>query len=312
MTATATHQYGTSPTGIMDPAPVVLPKKQVFAMRARRLKELSEKVEPLSGFLLFMSQLVKAQDIVLNEHEASWLPDPSAFTLALEHGMPPLGINALRRDIDWQAELNALLDTLELHVADKQRELLTALRHLDHETREALADDILDGRPGPVEHRALLPFISAALQIAWVRLTQCLSSPPRRPSGNARTICPCCGSAPVASIIHADRDRSGVRYLHCGLCSTEWHLERSKCSVCGEGRTVKYLSLEDGQGKAPVAAQAETCSDCNSYLKIVTKEFNLGAEPMADDLASLMLDMKLAEEGQFDRSGFNPLLIVGE
>ena len=82
--------------------------------------------------------------------------------------------------------------------------------------------------------------------------------------------------------------------------------------MCGEGRTVKYLSLEDEQGKAPVAAQAETCSDCNSYLKIVTKEFNLGAEPMADDLASLMLDMKLAEEGQFDRSGFNPLLIVGE
>jgi FdhE protein len=290
----------------------VLPKKQVFALRARRLKELSEKVEPLSGFLSFMAQLIKAQDIVLNEHQATWLPESSAFDLALEHGMPALAIDALRRDINWQSELVLLLDTLELHVADQQRALLHALRELSPEAREALADDVLEGRPGPADKRALLPFVSAALQIAWVRLTGCLSAPPKRTSGKERTICPCCGSAPVASIIHTDRDRSGIRYLHCGLCSTEWHLERSKCSVCGEGRTVKYLGLEDENGKSPVTVQAETCNDCNSYLKIVTKEFNLGAEPMADDLASLMLDMKLAEEGVFDRSGFNPLLIVGE
>ncbi|WP_145143689.1 formate dehydrogenase accessory protein FdhE [Pseudomonas duriflava] len=296
----------------MDPPPVVLPKKQIFAIRAKRLKDLAEKVEPLGDFLAFMSQLVKAQDIVLNEYEATWLPDPGAFDLALEHGMPALGINALRRDIDWQAELAWLLDTLELHISDQQRTLVQSLRGLDHDTLEALANDVLDGKPGPVDKRALLPFVSAALQVAWARLTQCLPSTPKRPSGKARTICPCCGSAPVASIIHADRDRSGIRYLHCGLCSTEWHLERSKCSVCEQSRQVKYLSLEDENGKSAVSVQAETCGDCNSYLKIVSKEFNLGAEPMADDLASLTLDMALAKEGVFDRSGFNPLLIVGE
>jgi len=35
------------------------------------------------------------------------------------------------------------------------------------------------------------------------------------------------------------------------------------------------------------------------------------AEPVADDLASLALDILLAEQGEYGRSGYNPLLIAG-
>lgn len=36
------------------------------------------------------------------------------------------------------------------------------------------------------------------------------------------------------------------------------------------------------------------------------------ADPVADDLASLPLDLMLADEGVYARSGYNPLLVFGE
>ena len=35
-------------------------------------------------------------------------------------------------------------------------------------------------------------------------------------------------------------------------------------------------------------------------------------DPVADDLASLPLDLMLADEGVYARSGYNPLLVFGE
>ncbi|GAB3482743.1 hypothetical protein GCM10027398_40120 [Azotobacter salinestris] len=148
--------------------------------------------------------------MVLPDAEAAWHPAPDAFDLALAHGMAPLVIHALRPNVAWKADLVARLDALELYAGERQRPLLAA-------------------------PRGLMPLVAAALQLAWVRLAQAL--------------CPCCGSAPVASVVHIEPQRSGVRYLHCSLCATEWHLERVKCSVCGRGGKLLYLDLEDERGK---------------------------------------------------------------
>lgn len=306
------HEYGSAPVGVMDPPTVVLPRTDVFGVRAKRLRELSGRVASLREFLGFMARVALAQDQVLASRKAAWLPKSSAFELALEHGMAPLGIHALRRDVDWQSELVAILDALELNVGTAQRQLLTQLRELDDATRESLADAIFEGQAGPEALRGLMPLVAAALQVAWVRMAQTLPSAPKRASGEARTLCPCCGSAPVASVIHIDSQRSGVRYLHCGICATEWHLERAKCSVCDSNNQLNYLGLEDSAGKPALPMQAETCGDCHSYMKIVSLEWNASADPLADDLASLALDLMLAEEGEFVRSGFNPFLIVGD
>ncbi len=91
-----------------------------------------------------------------------------------------------------------------------------------------------------------------------------------------------------------------------------WHLERVKCSVCGRGGKLLYLGLEDERDKPFLPAQTEACGDCGHYLKLVPREFNARAEPLADDLASLALDVALAEQGNYQRSGYNPLLIAGE
>ncbi|WP_447556316.1 formate dehydrogenase accessory protein FdhE [Vreelandella sp. EE22] len=306
------HAYGNAPMGIMDPPSVVLPEQEHFAQRAQRLHELSERVEPLRDFLTFMAQLSQAQQRTLEHYVPAWLPEPDAFVLALEHGMPPLGTQALRRDIDFHGELTALLDGLDLHVGEAQRPLLDALRALPKEEIDHLAQEVLEARPGPEASRGLMPLVAAALQVAWLRLARTLPHPPKRPTAEARSICPCCGSLPVASLIQIDSQRSGVRYLQCGLCATQWYLERSKCSVCDQSGKLDYLSLEDEAGECLLPTQAETCSDCHSYLKIMPREFDAHAEPLADDLASLALDLLLAEEQQYRRSGFNPLLIVGE
>ena len=54
---------------------------------------------------------------------------------------------------------------------------------------------------------------------------------------------------------------------------------------------------------------AETCEECGSYRKIVNQEKNPMVEPLADDLASLMLDL-LMSETKFQRASANPLLFV--
>ncbi len=41
--------------------------------------------------------------------------------------------------------------------------------------------------------------------------------------------------------------------------------------------------------------QAETCTACGTYRKIVNQEKDPLAEPLADDLASLMLDLLMSE-----------------
>lgn len=307
----ANHSYGSAPSGIMEAPHVVLPDAKLFSKRATRLRELVVQVPSLDDFLAFMARLVQAQHQVLSEREPAWRPAADAFDQALKHGMPPLGFQALRRDVLWQQDLLALLDAVELHVGERQRPLLARLREMSADELDALADDVFEMRPGNEATRALLPLVAAALQVAWVRLAIGLSGVPARPTGEAKALCPCCGAAPVASVVHNERHRSGVRYLHCALCATEWHLERITCSACDTGGKLLYLTLDDEQGKPFLPVQAEACNECHSYLKVMQRELHGRAEPVADDLASLALDMLLAEQDEYARSGYNPLLVMG-
>lgn len=99
----------------------------------------------------------------------------------------------------------------------------------------------------------------------------------------------------------------GLRYLHCGLCETEWHVVRIKCTNCEQTRDLNYWSLESEQA----AVKAESCGDCGSYLKILSQEKDAKVDTVADDLATLILDARMEEEG-FARSSINPFLFPNE
>ncbi len=312
------HAFGNAPTGIMHPPEVRLPTGDLFARRARRLETLAERHPPLGEFLAFMARLAAAQQAALERGTPRWQPAPGAFDLALAHGMPPLNAQALLDDIDLPGELEALLAALELHVGDAQRPLIVALRQITPDALRQLAAQVLAGEPGEPDMRGLMPLVAAALQVAWQRLLPTLPQAPERPRGELRALCPCCGSPPVASLVESDPQSSGVRYLQCGLCTTQWYFERSLCTLCEQSGKLAYLRLapdaEDGgdagDDSTADVAQAEACGDCGSYLKLFSRALDAEAEPLADDLASLALDLLLGEEARYRRSGFNPLLIV--
>lgn len=124
--------------------------------------------------------------------------------------------------------------------------------------------------------------------------------------GEHRQFCPVCGSIPVSSVVHLGTV-NGLRYLHCNLCESEWHVVRVKCSNCEQTGDLNYWSLESEQA----AVKAESCGDCGTYLKILYQEKDPKVEAVADDLASLILDAKMEEEG-FARNSINPFLFPGE
>jgi FdhE protein len=164
---------------------------------------------------------------------------------------------------------------------------------------------------------AVVPFVGAALQVYFSRRAATLS-PDDVSACDVATICPVCSARPVASLIRLGAAQQGLRYLHCAVCETEWHMVRIKCSSCESTKGINYLrALRDGQtpeqaeraSKAAVVS-AETCDECRSYLKLVNREKAQFADPVADDLATLALDM-LVDERDYLRAGPNLLFHPG-
>ena len=90
----------------------------------------------------------------------------------------------------------------------------------------------------------------------------------------------------------------------CSLCSTMWNVVRVKCVLCSSTEGITYRKVE-GQ---PDAVKGETCNKCRGYVKILYQVNDPVLEAFADDVATLGLDMLLAEEG-WKRGAQNPFLL---
>jgi FdhE protein len=153
-----------------------------------------------------------------------------------------------------------------------------------------------------------MPYIAAALQVLWTGAAARLGVT-EIAALDVPGVCPCCGFLPVGSVIRTVGEVSNLRYLHCALCNTEWNLVRLKCSACDVTDGVTYRALQDESGKENDSIRAETCESCKSYLKISYAE-KAAVDPVADDLATLALDI-LVDEAGYARSGPNLLLVPG-
>ncbi len=134
----------------------------------------------------------------------------------------------------------------------------------------------------------------------WVQLAQQLPRNSRAEIGH-KHLCPVCNSAPVSSVIHFG-EAQGLRYLHCSLCESEWHVVRTKCTNCDETGKLDYWSLDTVEA----AVKAESCGDCHSYLKVLYQDKDVNVEPVADDLATLFLDFEMEQRSfkKWDKSIF--------
>ncbi|QBH98470.1 formate dehydrogenase accessory protein FdhE [Limnobaculum zhutongyuii] len=273
--------------------------KSLYSRRAERLRQLAEN-HPLGDYLKFVATVVDAQSHAQHDHPLNIDLSETLKTSAAT-GNPPLSVKYFPRTQHWQQLLSAIIAELEPEAPEHVLPVLESLKKMGTQELENLATDLLTGEIGKVGSDKA-PFLWAALSVYWAQMATQIPGKARADYGEGRHNCPICDSAPVASMVHIGTE-AGLRYLHCSLCESEWHMVRVKCSNCEQTGKLNYWSLDSES--APV--RAESCGDCGSYLKILYQEKDQYVEPVADDLASLVLDAKVEEEG-FARSAVNPFL----
>ena len=282
---------------------ILLPQvSSLFAERTARLRQLANG-NPIADYLQFVAQIMDAQHKAVATLEIT-APDAELMARAQEHSMPLLpAVDTI--DPAWQTVLDNMLDTLQGSegLPAPLQPLLKELRALAPEARADIAKKLLQ-KEVAARHVGMAPFIMAALQVTFTKRSASLS-PRDVPYTDPASICPICASEPVASVVRIGGKMAGHRYAHCGTCACEWHMVRVKCTHCESTKGIHYQGLE-GAGEEVLA---ETCEECGCYRKIVNQEKNPMAEPLADDLASLMLDL-LMSETKFQRASANPLLFV--
>jgi FdhE protein len=278
VTASYTSEHAQAdPLRLPDPA-------LLFEARAGRLAKLAEG-NPAGDFLLLLSRVADGQRIAVREI-------PVQPVRAQGEG-PPLAAQRVPRDGAWRRMLGVVLSAAK--APGLPAETLDALRLLADSgvsDVESIADAVLAGEV-PRERVACAPFVGAALQ-AWFAALAARLDPAGVPQG--RALCPVCGSTPVAGVVQG-RDR--LRYLSCSLCAAEWHVLRLHCILCGKDDDLAYLGSAEDRG-----TQAEACGHCRAYVKLFDEERRGAADPAADDVATLALDLVLAEEG-WQRAGTN-------
>jgi FdhE protein len=274
----------------------------LFQERAARLRQRMEG-NSIAEYLGFVAKLADQQ--ALAAAKVLTLPVPeTAIATALQHGMPAMpAVDSL--DPAWRQVLKEIAAAIskDASLPEAVTQTAEALLTRDDDALDALARHLLDGEVS-VDDVAAQPIIMAALQVVFADRASRLDHK-HIAYVDPATICPVCGSEPVASVQRIGGEAGGYRYLHCGVCETEWHMVRVKCTHCESTKGIRYQGIEGGDK----ALLAETCDECHTYRKVVNQEKDPYAEPLADDLASLTLDLLMADT-PYARASGNPMLAL--
>ncbi len=171
------------------------------------------------------------------------------------------------------------------------RQARHTLGALDETALEALADRFLSGDVTAGE-AAQTAFVAAALQVVWTRMAALLGKDDFAPGVSDSGQCPACGSPALAGLVSPGGTKFGHRHLHCSLCATSWRYVRVRCVHCGKNDKISFRQLAGTS-----YLRAECCESCKGYSKVFYIEKARPLEPLADDLASLGLDLMVGEEG---------------
>ena len=273
--------------------------RAIFATRAGRLEFLAGYNANLAPYLQFLAGICRAQDALVRE-----LPQPAPLPAAQieqarAHRMPPMDRNAMRAGL--AQALDRLIEKLAgLEMPEPARLALVALREAAPADREWVMTNVLTDTI-PEDSVAPHLFAAAALQVHAAMLAATL--PADRLVPIRIGTCPACGGRPVASMVTENMGAEGARYCSCATCQTLWNEVRVKCTCCGSTKGITYRSVETDEA----TIKAECCRECGKWVKIMYQNKNPTLEPIADDVASLGLDLMMRET-EWARGGFNPFL----
>src|SRR5690606_11992564 len=300
-------ERGQIEAGAERPPRIRLPDPaRLFAARAARFRALAREGaigSSIADYLHLMAALADAQHAALDAIGPSMLHLDEGSVDGGTRLPSVVGPYApIFRDV-----LGLLVRALAVR-GDLPRSTREALERLENASANALeryADALLARRDDQIDP-ATAPFVMAALQVPYAAAAAGLSPSDVESRIGAGEGCPACGTLPGASVVREDAISRGQRHPHCPVCPTGLHLLRITCSHCRSVQGLSYLSLDGG----PDAIRAECCDRCKSYRKILYQETDADVDPVADDLASLTLDVLLADEGYHRASG-HPLLWNG-
>lgn len=263
----------------------------LFRRRAKRFRALAPGHSMGEALDLF-ARVAEAQAAALARLRISPNGRDLPASLPLDASRPP--------GPEWRQALSLVAGELAgAPMPGAAREALARLGRLGEAELDRLGARIAAGDFAGID-LAAAPFAAAGLQAHYAALAALV--PPeaveRQPSG-----CPLCGSPPVAGLVLGD---DKLRYLACSLCGSQWHHTRLKCSACGTTQGISYFSIEGDPGEV----KAEACDACKGYVKLFYLEKRPAADPVADDLATLPLDLLVSEQG-FGRVGPNLFLLPG-
>jgi FdhE protein len=273
----------------------------LFASRAERLRALAEG-NALGPYLGFLGALSDIQDRVQRGLPEPDMPAADDVARAREFAMPPLDRNKFKADAAFDATLERLFaQAAEIDMPAPAREALARARNASDVDRGDMVRAVLADAV-PVETVADHVFVAAALQVHFARSAARLDGKALVPVADG--ICPCCGGPPVSSMVVGWQGALNTRYCFCSLCATAWHVVRIKCVVCASTKGIAYREVE---GTDP-NVKAETCESCRTYVKVMQQQKDPRLDPVADDVASLALDLLVRDEG-YRRGAVNPFLI---
>jgi len=177
---------------------------------------------------------------------------------------------AARQALEFLADLTALQQSLVSRHPDAPSALAELTEWLRHHAPGSLVDG-LNATTGP------------AIEFLNEVLLQAFTPDP----------CPDCPGPPVVALLR--EAGHGARRSHvCGLCLKESPAARLGCAACGEQR-VEALPVYRADDTDP--ARVDACDTCRVYVKTIDLTKDGGADPIADDLASLPLDLWAREHG---------------
>jgi FdhE protein len=272
----------------------------LFINRSKRLGKLASQHE-LAPYLRFLAALTRAQHVIQGDLPSAPLPSSESMSRALQHGMPPIAGKAFEPDPVSALTIDRLLDRLaHADVPAATASAIQGLRAASADERRRMTAAVLkDAATGDdVAQRVLL---IAGLQVHLSRLAAQLSTTDLKPIADG--VCPACGGEPMTSSVVGWPKAHNTRFCTCSLCATMWNVVRVKCVLCSSTGGISYHTIEGGSQ----TVKAETCDKCGRYVKILYQVNDPALEPLADDVATLGLDMLVTQEG-WNRGGKNPFL----
>ena len=197
--------------------------------------------------------------------EESWR-DQAALQICVSNGAPQITFDNLGIE---PAALAKVAQRIGGVLATHRRDLAkmgSSLAEIQPETLATVAREVYEQPGAWLRHpSSAQAFDKLAVELAvapYVRRAAETLAPELDLAVWRRPYCPICGAAPDLSLLSKD---SGMRYLVCSRCDTQWPYARLGCPFCmapGNGRTKYYLSDDE-------VYRLYVCDSCKRYLKTV-------------------------------------------